>query len=86
MKWTQYISYLKWGFHSLCAVEFSGQTFECSPAAVTCVETGEEALELYSVDGVTAWVAALIVVGITLVFQLGFYLSLKFVSQKPQEQ
>ena len=86
VKWTQYISYLKWGFQSLCIVEFSDQTFTCSPTDVTCVETGEEALELYSLDGFEAWAAALIVIGITTTFQLGFFLSLKFVSQKPQEQ
>ena len=85
MKWTQYISYLRWGFQSICTIEFTGLNFTCDGFTEACVETGEEALALYSVDGVEAWVGAVIVMLITFIFLALFFVSLKFVSQKPHE-
>ena len=85
VKWTQYISYLRWGFQSICTVEFRGLNFTCGDFVESCVETGEDALALYSVDGVDAWAGTLIILLITFIFLLFFFISLKLVSQKPHE-
>ena len=89
MRWTKYISYLKWGFQSLCIAEFRGLNFTCDlppDQQDSCVTSGEQALELYALNDAEVWMGILMISVITAGFLALFFVALKYVAQKPHEQ
>lgn len=80
------ISYLKWGFQALCIVQIKGLNFTCSEHMdASCIHTGTEALDSYSLSGNSVWEACVVMGSSCIVYLLLFFVGMRFVTQKPHE-
>ncbi|KAJ8308063.1 hypothetical protein KUTeg_012937 [Tegillarca granosa] len=86
LKWVSTVSYLKWGFQGLCQTQVKGLNFTCGPVPQSlCIQNGEQALQTYSLTGNTES-EAILGLGVSIaVYLLGFFLGLRFISQKPHQ-
>jgi hypothetical protein len=80
----QYISPLKWGVAVLTNLEFTGLTFSCTsapdqsyPNGTCLVSTGEQVLETLNLEYVDYAMNVGILVGITVISRLIYYVLLK---------
>lgn len=86
LKWVSSISYLKWGFQALCKVQILGLKFSCEQNMdASCIHTGEEALQSYSLDGNSVWEACAVMGASCVVYLILFFVGMRFVTQKPHE-
>ena len=86
IKWTSYISYLKWGYQALCVTEFNGLNFTCpGELPEVCLNDGDAALKAYSLDGNPVWHSICIMLTEITVFLTLFFVAVRFVSQKPHQ-
>ncbi|XP_052270899.1 ATP-binding cassette sub-family G member 8-like isoform X1 [Dreissena polymorpha] len=86
LKWVSSVSYLKWGFQALCKVQILNLTFTCEDALPgSCIRTGEEALQSYSLDGNSVWEACVIMAASCVIYLALFFVGMRFVPQKPHE-
>ncbi|WAR18263.1 ABCG8-like protein [Mya arenaria] len=86
LKWVSSVSYLKWGFQALCQVQILGLSFTCDDALPgSCIRTGEQALESYSLEGNSVWEACAVMGSSCIVYLILFFIGMRFVPQKPHE-
>ncbi|XP_048733666.1 ATP-binding cassette sub-family G member 8-like [Ostrea edulis] len=86
LQWVSKISYLKWGFQGLCQTEISRMNFTCSlPDPRQCINTGSEALGLYSLNGSTVSDSCLVILASIAVYMVLYFLALTFIPQKPHQ-
>ncbi|KAL5008568.1 hypothetical protein ScPMuIL_014149 [Solemya velum] len=86
LKWVSSVSYLRWGYQGLCLTVIQGMNFTCaSPDPRTCISTGDEALELFSLDDNYVWQACTVMSASIVFFLTLSYISLRFIPQKPND-
>ena len=82
-QWFPYISFIRWGFQGLVINEFSGQEFICDENEDTrCLKTGNDVLEMYSLNNGSIAFSCIMLVVIWFVFILLGYFMLLFGKQK----
>ncbi|KAK3093563.1 hypothetical protein FSP39_017341 [Pinctada imbricata] len=78
LSWVSDVSYLKWGFQGLCLAEIAGLNFTgCPPGIPGCIQTGADALKLYSLNYSTVLNACLYMSASIGVFMFLYFLALR---------
>jgi len=82
-QWFPYISFIRWGFQGLVINEFSGQEFICDENEDSrCLKTGDDVLQMYSLNNGSIAFSCVMLVVIWFVFILLGYFMLLFGKQK----
>ena len=80
--WLQFfpkISFIHWCFEALVINEFKGKTFTCDQSSPFCIQTGEQVLQMYSLNN-DINISLLSLFGIGLVFLILGYFGLYYTS------
>lgn len=86
LQWVSKVSYLKWGFQGLCQTEISRLNFTCpSGDPRQCINTGQQALALYSLNGSSVSDSCLVILASITVYMVLYFIALKFIPQKPHQ-
>lgn len=86
LQWVSKVSYLKWGFQGLCQTEISRLNFTCASGDPRqCINTGQQALALYSLNGSSVSDSCLVILASITVYMVLYFIALKFIPQKPHQ-
>uniref|UniRef100_A0A8D0DZB5 ATP-binding cassette sub-family G member 8 n=1 Tax=Salvator merianae TaxID=96440 RepID=A0A8D0DZB5_SALMN len=80
--WLSQVSFVRWSFEGLMKIEFTRRTFPMTSGNITYPIAGKISMGL---DSYPLYVIYLILVGITTGFLLFYYLSLRFIKQKSDQ-
>ncbi|KAF6101830.1 ATP binding cassette subfamily G member 8 [Phyllostomus discolor] len=83
--WVSHVSFLRWCFEGLMQIQFKGQTYHLVVGSHTIPVPGDEILSAMHLDSYPLYAIYLILIGITGGFVALYFVSLKFIKQKPSQ-
>ncbi|TSK42160.1 ATP-binding cassette sub-family G member 8 [Bagarius yarrelli] len=83
--WFSYISFMRWGFDGMLQVQFRGVQYSVSLGNLTLSVDGIKVVELMHMNQFPLFSCYLVLIAVVLVFMLLYYLSLKFIRQKSNQ-
>ncbi len=84
--WIYWISPIHFTFLALAQNEFHGQVFTCASADKICLATGEQILGFYDLYYPSIWTCFLIIIGMTVAYNIAGYLALRHVTRRSSAQ
>ncbi|XP_067421170.1 ATP-binding cassette sub-family G member 8 isoform X3 [Emydura macquarii macquarii] len=83
--WISKISFVRWSFESLMQIQFTELTYQMTVGNVTLQIPGKLVTQAMSLDSYPLYASYLILIGISTGFMLLYYLSLRFIKQKSNQ-
>ncbi|XP_053918363.1 ATP-binding cassette sub-family G member 8 isoform X2 [Cuculus canorus] len=83
--WISKVSFLRWNFQGMMQIQFNDLTYEVTVGNITVHIPGELVPQSLDLDSHPLYVSYLILAGVVCSFLLLYYLSLRFIKQKPNQ-
>lgn len=83
--WFSYISFMRWGFEGMLQVQFRGTRIPITIGNLTVEFDGIKVVEMMKMNQYPLFSCYLVLIAVSLVFILLYYLSLKFIKQKSSQ-
>eukprot|EP00074_Homo_sapiens_P074613 XP_011531332.1 ATP-binding cassette sub-family G member 8 isoform X2 [Homo sapiens] len=83
--WISKVSFLRWCFEGLMKIQFSRRTYKMPLGNLTIAVSGDKILSVMELDSYPLYAIYLIVIGLSGGFMVLYYVSLRFIKQKPSQ-
>uniref|UniRef100_A0A8C3SKT2 ATP-binding cassette sub-family G member 8 n=1 Tax=Chelydra serpentina TaxID=8475 RepID=A0A8C3SKT2_CHESE len=83
--WISKLSFVRWSYESLMQIQFTELTYQMTVGNVTFQIPGKLVIQAMSLDSYPLYATYLILIGISAGFMLLYYLSLRFIKQKSNQ-
>ncbi|KAM5316041.1 ATP-binding cassette sub-family G member 8 isoform 2-T2 [Glossophaga mutica] len=83
--WVSHVSFLRWCFEGLMQIQFKGQTYPLAVGNLTIPVPGDKILSSMQLDSYPLYAIYFILIGISGGFMALYFVSLKFIKQKPSQ-
>ncbi|XP_009440676.2 ATP-binding cassette sub-family G member 8 isoform X4 [Pan troglodytes] len=83
--WISKVSFLRWCFEGLMKIQFSRRTYKMPLGNLTIAVSGDKILSAMELNSYPLYAIYLIVIGLSGGFMVLYYVSLRFIKQKPSQ-